>query len=69
MPKGDPLSRTVRKNRWNKEHYKGKMFLLKGDLSDRFKAACEKAGRSQTDVVSQLMEQFIAQQETGKESE
>ena len=60
MPKGEPLARTVRKDRWNaKAGYKTKSFKLKGDIADRFKEACDKVERSQASVIQELMQEFI----------
>ena len=60
MPKGEPLARTVRKDRWNKKAgYKTKGFNLRGDIADEFAKACEKSGRSQASVITEFMEQYI----------
>ena len=60
MPKGAPNKNTIRVDRYQKKvGYKTKGFKLKGDLADRFAAACDKAGVSQASKISELMEQFI----------
>ena len=60
MPKGEPNKNTIRVDRYQKKvGYKTKGFKLKGDLADRFAAACDKAGVSQASKISELMEQFI----------
>lgn len=60
MPKGEPNKNTIRVDRYQKKAgYKVKGFKLKGDLADRFAAACDKAGVSQASKISELMEQFI----------
>lgn len=64
MPKGEPNKNTVRVERYQKKAgYKVKGFKLKGDLADRFAAACDKAGVSQAAKISELMEQFIKEVE------
>ena len=64
MPKGEPLKRTVTKDRWNKKAgYKTKGFNLRGDIADNFAAACERAGRSQASVIMELMERYIKETE------
>lgn len=60
MPKGDPSKHTLRVDRYQKKvGYKTKGFKLKGDVADRFAAACEKDGRSQAEVITELMEKYI----------
>lgn len=60
MPKGKPNAQTIATEKYHaKAGYKSKSFKLKGDVADRFIAACEKAGRSQAAVITELMEQFI----------
>ncbi|MBR1476869.1 MAG: chemotaxis protein [Lachnospiraceae bacterium] len=64
MPKGEPLKRTVTKDRWNKKAgYKTKGFNLRGDIADRFANVCEKTGRSQASVIMELMERYISENE------
>lgn len=63
MPKGAPNKNTVRVDRYQKKvGYKVKSFKLKGDIGDRFAAACEAAGVSQAEKIAELMERFIAEQ-------
>ena len=60
MPKGEPNKNTIRVDRYQKKAgYKVKGFKLKGDITDRFAAACDKVGVSQAAKISELMEQFI----------
>jgi predicted DNA-binding protein len=64
MPKGEPNKNTIRVERYQKKAgYKTKGFKLKGDLADRFAAACDKQGVSQAAKISELMEQFISEVE------
>ena len=42
-----------------KAGYKAKTYKLKADVVERFAKACEKAGRSQASVITELMEGFI----------
>lgn len=60
MPKGDPNSQTRATDKYQKKAgYKAKSFKLKGDVAERFAAACEKDGRSQAAVIMELMEDYI----------
>lgn len=60
MPKGAPNKNTVRVDRYQKKAgYKVKAFKLKGDIGERFAAACERAGVSQAEKIAELMERFI----------
>lgn len=36
-----------------------KAFKIKKDLADSFKETCDKAGKSQASVITELMQQFI----------
>lgn len=48
--------------KWSKTHdYIVKGFRMYKVLADRFKIACDKAGRSQASVITELMEKFIAE--------
>lgn len=63
MPKGSPSRQTVASEKYQKKAgYKVKGFKLKGDVAERFAEACEKAGVSQSAKITELMEQFIAEQ-------
>ena len=63
MPKGDPSKATQRVERYQKKAgYKVKGFKLKGDVAERFEAACAAAGESQASVITRLMNQYIEQQ-------
>lgn len=67
MPKGEPTKATLRKARWNKKAgYKSKSFSLRGEIADQFATACETAGRSQANVIQELMQQFIDSQKGGE---
>ena len=60
MPRGEPNAQTVASAKYHKKAgYRHKTFMLKGDVGDRFAAACERAGRSQASVIAELMEKFI----------
>ena len=64
MPKGEPNKNTVRVDRYQKKAgYKVKGFKLKGDVAERFEKACESAGVGQAAKITELMEQFIREQE------
>lgn len=64
MPKGEPNKNTLRVERYQKKSgYKVKGFKLRGDTADRFAEACERNGRSQASVITELMEQYIKQTE------
>ncbi len=63
MPKGSPPRQTVASEKYQKKAgYKVKGFKLKGDVAERFAEPCEKAGVSQSAKISELMEQFIVEQ-------
>ena len=60
MPKGKPTPQTIASEKYQKKAgYKTKAFKLKGDVADRFQEACERAGKSQASVITELMERFI----------
>lgn len=62
MPKGNPSKQTVASEKYQKKAgYKAKTYKLKGDVVDRFAAACEKAGVSQAAKITEMMEQFICE--------
>lgn len=70
MPKGDPNPQTVASAKYHKKAgYKHKTFMLKERTTDRFIAACERAGRSQASVITELMEGFIASAKGGEDGE
>lgn len=63
MPKGAPSPQTIASEKYQKKAgYKTKGFKLKGDVAERFAAACEKAGVSQSEQITKMMEEFIASQ-------
>ena len=60
MPKGEPTKQTIATDKYQKKAgYKVKGFKLKGDVADRFADACDKAGVSQAQKITELMEGFI----------
>lgn len=61
MPKGNPNAQTLATERYQKKAgYVHKNFKLKGDVVERFVAACELKGVSQASVITEAMERFIA---------
>ena len=63
MPKGNPSAATRATAKYQqKAGYKMKGFKLKGDVAERFAAACAKAGVSQAAQISRMMEAFIEEQ-------
>lgn len=53
-------------DRWNeKNNYIAKSFKMRRELADEFKAACDKAGVSQSGQIVQMMKDFIAEQTKG----
>jgi hypothetical protein len=47
-------------DRWQKKAgYISKSYKLKKELVDEFKEACDKAGKSQAEVLTELMSEFI----------
>lgn len=62
MPKGKPSKQTIASEKYQKKAgYISKSYKLKKDVTDRFAAACEKAGVSQAAKITELMEKFIAE--------
>lgn len=62
MPVGSPTAQTIASEKYQKKAgYKVKGFKLKGDVAERFAEACEKAGVSQAEQISKMMEAFIAE--------
>lgn len=62
MPKGNPSKQTIASEKYQKKAgYKTKAFKLKGDVADRFAAACERAGVSQAAKITELMEKYISE--------
>lgn len=62
MPKGDPNSQTKATDKYQKKAgYKSKSYKLKGDVAERFAAACNRAGVSQAAKLTELMEKFISE--------
>lgn len=62
MPVGSPTAQTIASEKYQKKAgYKVKGFKLKGDVAERFAEACEKAGVSQAEQITKMMEAFIAE--------
>lgn len=54
--------------KWDKKNgYISKSFRMYRKTADEFKAACEKAGISQSGQVVKMMQEFIDRVEAGKE--
>lgn len=65
MPKGKPGAQTIATQKYQQKiGLISKSYKLKQELVERFAAACDKAGVSQAAKISELMEQFIAEQDT-----
>lgn len=62
MPKGNPNAQTVATEKYQKKAgYMTKSFKLKRNITERFAAACEKAGVSQAAQITAMMKDFIEQ--------
>lgn len=62
MPKGNPSKQTIASEKYQKKAgYMTKGFKLKRDIVEQFEAACERAGKSQAEVIRELMEEFVQQ--------
>lgn len=62
MPKGSPSKQTLASEKYQKKAgYKVKGFILKCDVAERFAEACERAGVSQAEKITELMEKFISE--------
>ena len=67
MPVGSPTAQTIASEKYQKKAgYKVKGFKLKGDVAERFAEACEKAGVSQAEQITKMMEEFIKEVENSK---
>ena len=65
MPKGKPGAQTIATQKYHQKiGLISKSYKLKQELVERFAAACDKAGVSQAAKISELMEQFITEQNT-----
>jgi hypothetical protein len=54
------LLKETPQDRWQKKAgYISKSYKLKKELVDEFKEACDKAGKSQAEVLTELMSEFI----------
>ncbi len=64
MPKGNPSKQTIASEKYQKKAgYMTKGFKLKRDIVEQFEEACERAGKSQAEVIREFMEKFIQQNE------
>lgn len=62
MPKGNPSKQTIASEKYQKKvGYMTKGFKLKRDIVEQFEAACNRAGRSQAEVIREFMEEFVQQ--------
>lgn len=60
MPKGSPNTQTRATDRYQKRAgLVAKSYKIRKELADDFARACERAGRSQASVISELMQEFI----------
>ena len=67
MPIGEPKAQTIASRKYQqKVGLIAKSYKLKRELADRFAEACNKAGVSQAAKISELMEQFIQEQNNGE---
>ncbi len=65
MPIGDPKPQTIATEKYQKKAgYMTKGFKIKKDIAEQFAEACEQAGVSQASQITQMMQQFIKEQET-----
>jgi len=64
MPKGNPKPQTVANAKYQaKIGMVAKTYKLKQELVDDFKTVCDKAGESQSSVLSRLMREYIESKE------
>jgi len=60
MPKGEPSKQSIATRKYEaKIGMISKTYKLKKELVDSFKASCDKAGESQSAVLSRFMQQYI----------
>ena len=62
MPKGNPSVQTKASDKYQKKMgiiVKG--FKMKRELADEFRDICDQIGVSQSSVITEFMEQFIAE--------
>lgn len=60
MPKGNPSKQTIASEKYQKKvGYMTKGFKLKRDIVEQFEEACDLVGRSQAEVIRELMEEFV----------
>lgn len=58
------LLKETPQDRWQKKAgYISKSYKLKKELVEEFKEACDKAGKSQAEVLTEFMEEFIKNQD------
>lgn len=62
MPVGNPTKQTIANEKYQKKAgFISKSYKLKKDVTERFAAACEKAGVSQAAKITEMMEKFISE--------
>lgn len=60
MPKGSPTKQTIATAKYQEKiGYTAKSFKIKRELSNAFKDACDRAGQSQSYVISEFMRDYI----------
>ncbi|RJW38694.1 chemotaxis protein [Clostridiales bacterium TF09-2AC] len=64
MTKGNPNPQTVATDKYQKKAgYMTKGFKLKREIVEQFEEACRKAGVSQASQITEMMKEFIEEQE------
>lgn len=64
MTKGNPNPQTVATDKYQKKAgYMTKGFKLKREIVEQFEEACGKAGVSQASQITEMMKEFIEEQE------
>ena len=62
MPKGNPSKQTIASEKYQKKAgYMTKGFKLKRDIVEQFEEDCNRAGKSQAEVIREFMEEFVQQ--------
>lgn len=63
MIKGNPNPQTVATDKYQKKAgYMTKGFKLKREIVEQFEVACKKAGVSQASQITEMMKEFIEEQ-------
>lgn len=63
MTKGNPNPQTVATDKYQKKAgYMTKGFKLKREIVEQFEEACRKAGVSQASQITEMMKEFIEEQ-------